>query len=139
MSLNASIFACLQADERVTAIFGAGDVMRYFPNHAPQGVAAPFCVGVDVTGFAHETHGTEDDTEDNCDETLKQFSVFAATMTAAAAGRLAIRQALLEDVNDILSSAHIVVTSPATRDEFEESVDLHRADLDLTFFHNPNT
>lgn len=139
MSLRAKIFECLRADATVTGVIGNGDACRYFAGRAPQEVAAPFVVSAEITSDAQETHGNEDDAEDVCDESLIQFSCYAETLAAALALRQAVRSALINDEQGILASERITVTAPRTREVDEQDVNLFCAELDLTFFHNPNT
>lgn len=139
MSLRASIHACLKADTGVLALIPHGADIAHFPERAPQPAPSSYVVSNEITGIAQESHGIPDDAEDTMDETEIQFTCFAGTVSDASALRSAIRNALLNDDNGILSDAHIVVASPVTRFVSEDDVSLHGAQLDLTFFHNPNT
>lgn len=139
MPLRTSIHDCLKADSRVTDLIGAGDACRHYPAQAPQSVAFPFVVSFEIYGQGISTHGLPNDPEDSMDESQLQFSCYAHTAEGATALRSAIRAALLEDTDDVLSTARIVVTAPETRETYEEDLALYCAQLDLTFFHNPNT
>lgn len=143
MSLRTAIHAALQASTAVTDILGTGSSIRHYAGRLPQAPEVPFAVSYEITSVAQETHGAATDAEDTLDETLLQFSCYAETLTAALALRGAIRAALLDPTETaaaaILRAAGIVVTAPETREQYEAGVDLHCAQLDLTFFHNPNT
>lgn len=140
MALRAKIHECLLADTRVTALIGSGVDCRHYPERAPIGVLAPYVVDHHISSVANTTHGQPGDTEDTMDETLIQHNCFGETVESADALRLALRQALLEDTNGILAAAHIVVTDPTQRNDPDEEVaKMYAAQLDLTYFHNPNT
>lgn len=139
MSLRTTIHAVLAADGDVTALIGAEGRLRHYPERAPQGAALPYLISNEITGTPLETHGTASDTEDTLDETDIQFTAFAETVAETLALRAAVRAAFLEDAAGLLAAAHIVVCNPVTRFTAADEVDLHGAQLDLTFFHNPNT
>ena len=139
MPLRNSIHSCLLADTRVTDLIGTGSACRHYPRRAPQGAAAPYVVSQKIAGRPEQTHGTPGDAEDTMEEALVQFSCIAATGDAADALCLAVRKAIMEDVGQVLATAHITATSPDTRDAEEDAVDLHVAQVDITFFHNPQT
>jgi len=139
MSLRTSIHATLLAAGDVTALIGAGALCRHYPGRVPHNPDYPFVVSSEIASDAQETHGTATDAEDTLDETLMQFSCYAPTLAVALAVRAAVRAAFLDDDSAILATAHIVVTSPQTRELYEDAADLHCAQLDLTFFHNPQT
>lgn len=139
MSLRASIHACLLSDTRVTDLIGNGDGFRHYPERARQGVAAPYLVSNEIAGDALTSHGRPGDPEDTMDETLVQFTAVAETVAQAVALRTAVRAAILEDVGGVLAAAKIVATAPVTRFATVDQVEQHGAQLDITFFHNPNT
>lgn len=139
MSLRAAIHSVLAADTDVGALIGAGEACRHYPERAAQEVEVPFVVSSEIAGDPHVTHGQPGDAEDTMDETQIQFTCFADTVAAAIAVRSAVRAALLNDAGGIFAAAHIVVTSPTTRFSTVDEVETHGAQLDVTFFHNPNT
>lgn len=143
MALRPTIHAALLASTGVTDLIGTGDACRHYAGRVPQAPGMPFVVSIEIASSANDTHGNTTDAEDTLDETLVQFSCYAETLAAALALRGAVRAALLDPTisasHTVLTTANVVVTGPDTREQYEPEVDLHCAQLDLTFFHNPNT
>ncbi len=137
MSLRTVIHSVLLADAAVVALIGDGEACRHYPERAPQNPDDTYLVSNEVTGTAAQTHGSATDAEDTLDETTMQFTAIAGTVAAAIALRLAVRAALMNPANALLVAARIKVTSPEMRFTTADEIDRHGAQLDLTFFHNP--
>ena len=134
MTLDEAIFTLLSTSPSATnALVGA----RVYPVTAAQGVqtAGSYVVFQQIASDPKETHGITDDAEDTLDETTYQFSCYAATLKAAKA----IRRALRSDLLYPGALTGRTVCSPVERTGDEPEVAIQRADLDLTFFHNPLT
>lgn len=86
-----------------------------------------------IASNAATTHGHPGNAEDTLDETIYQFSCYAPTAKDARA----IRRALRSDLLYPTAMTGIIVTRPVERTGDEPEVDLKRADLDVTVFHNP--
>ena len=139
MSYRTAIHDCLRGDSRVTALIGTGDACRHYPVQVPQGVSVPFVASYEISGGDFGTHGLPGDAEDTLDESLVQFSCFAADFESAQALRKVVRAALLEDTAGVLAAAGVRAMSPQTRDGHEDDLQFFNAQLDLTFTHNPQS
>lgn len=143
MSLRVTIQTAILAATSVTDIIGTGTSCRHYAGRVPQSPTLPFVVSYEITSNGEDTHGSPEDAEDTLDQTILQFSCYAENLTTALSLRLALRAALLDPTvtapASVLDDADVVVTSPQTREQHEEGIDVHCAQLDLTFFHNPNT
>lgn len=139
MPVRVSVHACLAADVALGAIIGLGVECRHYAERAQQGIAGSYVVSNHITSQAQTTHGQPGDAEDTMDETDLQFSCIASTAAEAIALRSAVRAALVNDTNGILATAKIVVTAPQERMFPQDDIDAYVAQLDLTFYHNPQT
>lgn len=143
MSLRTTLHATLQASPAVCALIGEGGAIRHYPVRAPQGTARPYLVSQVIIGQAEETHGNPDDAEDVLDETLVQFTAIADDVDVADALIRAVRQAFIDptlaECRALLDAAHITAAGPQVREGVSDEVDAGAPQLDLTFFHNPNT
>lgn len=126
MAIRADLYTCLTAASAVTAICGT----RIYPVRAPQDFAVPCVVSQEITSVAAETH----DDAQHLDESLYQFTCLAGTLAEARNLRNAVRAALL--ANGAISGVKVV--RPVTSENYEEEAEMYRADLELTFFHNPS-
>jgi len=133
MSLRAAIHAQILADPALTALIGTGEQCAHYAENGPENAPRAFILSYLITGGAESTHGADEDT---LDSSIIQFNCYAPTLEDAAAIRTALRAALLPGLQ--AEGQRIVTTSPATRDSYEPELRKYRADLDLTFFHNPN-
>jgi hypothetical protein len=144
MSLRRTIHEVLQAAPAVTALIGAGGAIRHYPLRAPQGTALPYLVSQKVVSKPMQSHGTPEDGEDTMDETLMQFTAVSDDPDAGASLITAVRGAFMDpatnpDCRALLDTAHIVATGPDEREVSVDEIDGVAPQLDLTFFHNPQT
>ena len=143
MNLRTIIHQTLTACPRVTDIIGVGDVARHYFGKIQNSPARSYVISSLVASTALETHGTETDAEDTADETRMQFSCYADSMTEATALYLAVRRALInkDEVasQQVLLENDVSVSDPDSREQDESDTDLYCVQLDVTFFHNPNS
>lgn len=86
----APVFATLSASTAVKAQIGSNPVRCYPVNDAPQGVALPYATYQQIAGGPENYLGETPD----IDGGLVQIDVYAATVAAARAAFLAIRDAV---------------------------------------------
>ena len=126
MSLGAAIYAQAQASAGLTALLGTGSAIRFYKLNPPQGVAAPYIIWQGVTSIPGTVHiGATGATE-----RIIQFACFAAT----SAGAQALRDALIAAFDGItLSNGDNGTLEDDSRDDYDEAVQLYRADADFHF------
>ena len=90
MSIDSDIFATLQAAAGLTALIGAGDACRAWPDEAPQDAAYPLVVVTRIAGI-EENHLGGSTNLLNC---RYQFSCWGRTFDSAVATGDAVRAAV---------------------------------------------
>lgn len=129
--LAAKIYTLLSTDIDVVAL--AGD--RTQPAKGKQSPIYPQVVWQLIVSEAQTTHDGDEETDGGLDRTDLQFSCWADTEFDANALRKAVRTALMRRG----AMEGVKVNSPVERTFLEQEVEKHNAQLDLTFWHNPNT
>lgn len=119
MSLESGIFSALTNDAALSALVGS----RVYPVIAPQGVTAPFVVYQPIAAIPATTRGEAHEIS----ETLVQFSCYGETYAAATQ----VRAALVAALDCVAIAGGDSPTLQDERSDYEEAVELHRADADF--------
>lgn len=123
-SVPAALFAKLSDPSSATsALVGADAACRVYPEIAPNFAAVPYVVFNQVGFQPGTTHNEGFETATR----LFQFACFAKTYAEATA----LRDAVVADLdNSTLSNGDAPIVQDE-RSDYEEAVDLHRADADF--------
>lgn len=129
MSLGAAIFTRASTEAGLTALIGSGADARIYKLQIPQGGAtAPYIIWQTVSGLPMRTHNAPVDLS----FATVQFACFATTPE----GATTLREALIAAFDNVeLSHGETAVLQEDGRDDYEEAVQLYRADADFVIPH----
>jgi hypothetical protein len=130
MTLGSAIFTQAQAASGLTDLLGTGSAMRFYKLNPPQGVAAPYIIWQGIGGRPATVHGAAV----SLSFASVQFACFATTPEGASA----LRKALIAAFDNVLlGNSQRGTLQDDNRDDYEEAVNLYRADADFVFPQRP--
>lgn len=130
--ISTSIYTALKANSGLLSFFGlsSGAEIPVYPDIAPANTTAPYIVFHEIGGSPIVTHGAPS----SLAQTIIQFNCYGVTRESAQSLR-ALALVALDQAT--LGTGESCTPIDVSRSGYDFAANLHRADLDLQFWHNP--